>query len=85
MLEFGTLVYLIMVIAQTWKKLGLNADLIPILNVILGLILSLILFGELEFLYRIKQGLMIGLSASGTHDIGRCFKKCKKIPFDFNK
>jgi len=75
MVEFGTLVCLIMVIAQTWKKLGLNADLIPLLNVIIGLILSLIFFGELEFLYRLKQGLMIGLSATGTYDIGKCFKK----------
>jgi len=75
MLEFASFVCLIMVIAQTWKKLGLNADLIPILNVILGLILSLIFFSELEFLYRVKQGLMIGLSATGTYDIGKCFKK----------
>ena len=75
MVEFGTFVCLIMIIAQTWKKLGLNTDLIPLLNVILGLILSYVFFNDLNHLYRLQQGIVIGLSASGIYDIGKCFKK----------
>jgi len=75
MIEVSALICLVMVIAQAWKKLGLNRDLIPLLNVISGLFLSLLFFNELEILCRIQQGVMIGLAASGIYDIGTCFKK----------
>lgn len=36
MVEFRALVGLVMVIAQAWKKVGLNVDLIPLVNTCVG-------------------------------------------------
>jgi len=75
MIDFSMMVFIVMNIAQLWKKSGLNAQLIPLLNVLVAMLLSLIWLGDLEFSLRIQQGLIIGLAASGTYDVCMSFKK----------
>jgi len=73
MIEFSAMVGLVIVVAQIGKKMGLSADLIPLLNICVALALSLIFFSGLETSYRVQQGILIGLSASGIYDVGKCF------------
>jgi len=75
MIDFSILLCIVMTAAQLWKKVGLNNDLIPLLNVLTAIVLSLIWKTELDLLIRIQQGLIIGLSASGVYDMYKCFKK----------
>jgi len=73
MIEFSAIAGLVIVVAQIAKKMGLNNDLIPLLNICAALAFSLIFFGELELSEQIQQGFLIGLSASGIYDVGKCF------------
>jgi len=75
MIEFSAMVGLVIVVAQIWKKIGLSTELIPLLNVCIAVVLSLIFFDEFELSYLIQQGILIGLSASGIYDVGKCFMK----------
>jgi len=69
MIDVGVIVCMVMGIAQLWKKLKLNTNWIPVLNVLVALLLSLVWFDDLQLLFRLQQGLMIGLSASGAYDV----------------
>jgi len=75
MVEYSLLTCIVIAVAQLWKKVGLNTDLIPLLNICVATLLSIIFTADLELLSRIQQGLIIGLAASGTYDLGKCFKK----------
>ena len=74
MVDFSILVGLVMMVAGLWKKAGLNEQLIPILNVVVAILLTLIWSTDAAIIDRFQQGLIIGLSASGVYDIGKCFK-----------
>ena len=75
MIDFSVMIFIVMGVAQLWKKLGLDVNLIPVLNVLVAMILSSIWLNDLALLYRLQQGLIIGLSASGVYDVGMGFKK----------
>jgi len=75
MVEFSTMVGIIMGISQLLKKIGLDPRVIPIFNVLLGTGLSLLYSNDFDFLESIQQGLIIGLSASGMYDVCMSFKK----------
>ena len=75
MIDLGVKVCLIMSIAQLWKKSGLKTELIPLLNVSTGLLLTFFWLEEFNLMIFIQQGLILGLSASGVYDVGSCFRK----------
>lgn len=68
MTDLGVMMGIIMIMAQLWKKMGLRTDLIPFLNLVVALALTLIPLTELDLVDRIQQGLIIGLAASGVYD-----------------
>ena len=74
MIDFGAMVCIVMCVAQLWKKSGLKKELIPLLNLLVGLLLSFIWFGDLSYPELIQQGLIVGLSASGVYEVGACLK-----------
>ena len=68
MTEFSLMICIVMSVAQLWKKMKLNVDLIPLLNILVAMILSFIWLTDLELSFRLQQGLIIGLSASGVYE-----------------
>ncbi|MCL2559376.1 MAG: hypothetical protein FWE07_02715 [Turicibacter sp.] len=74
MIDTSITLSVVMLTAQIWKKQGLDHHLIPLLNIVTAIILSLVLKADLAFISRIQQGLVIGLSASGIYDVYKCFK-----------
>ena len=75
MVDFGVMVCIVMSIAQLLKKMKFNTDIIPLLNLLTGVILSVIFFQDVEIPLRLQQGLIIGLSASGTYDACASFRE----------
>jgi len=75
MVEFSTMIGIVMGISQLLKKRGLDPRVIPIFNVLLGTGISLLYSNDFDFLESIQQGLIIGLSASGVYDVCVSFKK----------
>lgn len=75
MVDFGVKICLIMSVAQLWKRSGLKTELIPLLNVLIGLLLTFFWLEDFDFMILIQQGLILGLSASGVYDVGSCFRK----------
>jgi len=75
MVDFSMMVAVVMINAQLLKKIGFNPQTIPLMNVLFGLILSILCFPNLHLLENIQQGLLIGLSASGVYDVCMGFKK----------
>ena len=75
MIDFSALVCLVTGLAQIWKKLGLPTRFIPLLNIVIGVIFSFLWFHELGVEFRLKQGLILGLSASGGYDVYMALKK----------
>ena len=75
MVDFSMMVGMTMVIAQFWKKLGLKTELVPILNLLTGLVLSLIWFHDTDFWFWLQQGFTIGLASSGLYDVGVCLNE----------
>ena len=69
MIDVSVIACIVMGIAQLWKKLKLNEDWIPMINVVVAILLSLVWFDDLQLLFRLQQGLIIGLSASGAYDV----------------
>jgi Phage holin family Hol44, in holin superfamily V len=61
-------------ISQVAKELGLKTKYIPLLNLVLGIVLSAFFITDLAVQERILQGLIIGLSASGLFDQSKLFK-----------
>jgi len=74
MVEFGTQVCLIISISHFWKKSGLKSELVPLLNLLMGLLLTFFTMEDFNLMNLIQQGLLLGLSASGVYDAGKCFK-----------
>ena len=75
MADFSVITTLVIGIAQLSKKMGFNPCLIPLLNVVIGMTLSLFLLRDSTLLDSIQQGLMIGLSASGFYELCTNTKK----------
>lgn len=68
LLQPAAQVALIMALAQLIKEVGLNAKYIPIVDVVLGLISGICVYGLLQGMgiaYGIIIGLALGLSACG--------------------
>jgi len=74
MVDFSMMVGIVMGVSQLLKKTGLNTQIIPIFNVLVGMLLS-ILCMDLSLMESLQQGLLIGLSASGVYDVCTSFKK----------
>ena len=77
MVDFSVKVCLIMSIAQLWKKSGLKTELIPLLNILVGMLLTFFLLEDFNVTILLQQGLVLGLSASGVYDVGSCFGKIR--------
>ena len=75
MIDFSVMICIIIGVAQLWKKKKLNVDLIPLLNILVAMLLSLIWLSDLELLLRLQQGLIIGLSVAGVYDVCTSFFK----------
>ena len=75
MVEHGIMVCLIMSIAQILKKLGLRSEIIPLLNILIGVMMALFWLETTDLITRISQGLVLGLLASGVYDAGKCFDR----------
>jgi len=75
MIDFSVKICLIMSIAHIWKKSGLKTELIPLLNILIGLLLTFFWLEDFDLMTLIQQGLVLGLSASGVYDVGSCFQK----------
>jgi len=69
MVDFSVIVAIVIGAAQLSKKVGFNPELIPLLNVLMGMALSMLLLNEPTMLENVQQGLLIGLSASGFYDL----------------
>jgi len=52
---------------------------IPLLNMVVSIVLSLLLIPRMTLVERIFQGFIIGLSASGFCDVCKSFKKEDEI------
>jgi len=74
MVEFSTMIGIVMGISQLLKKTGLDPRVIPIFNVLLGMGLSLLYSDDFDFLEGIQQGFIVGISASGMYDVCMSFK-----------
>lgn len=80
--EFGVLTCIIIFLSQNLKvNFGVDKKHIPILNVLIGMVLSATFvsfmpnFGLAD---RILHGLVSGMSASGMYDVGASFYKDKQ-------
>lgn len=61
------LVPLVMSISELLKMIGINPKLIPIVNIILGLIGGLVYLNPYDLKLGILQGIIIGLTSSGLY------------------
>jgi len=75
MVEHGVMVCLIMSTAQVLKKLGLRSEVIPLLNILFGVLMALFWIDEPDLITRISQGLVLGLMSSGVYDAVSCFDR----------
>lgn len=75
MIDFSVIIYIVMGVAQLSKKTRFNPRFIPLLNVAVAITLSLIWMEGLDYIIRIQQGLLIGLSASGVYDVCMSMKR----------
>lgn len=66
-----SLVPMVVGISQVLKNAGVPAKLIPLVNLVLGVGISLIFFADLGIKDSILQGLVAGLSAGGMYDQSR--------------
>ena len=80
MMEIGVILAFIVGLAELLKKHGLKKELIPLFNVLAGVITNLLLNGIST--EAITYGLVMGLVASGLYDqskICKLFKSDDKI------
>jgi len=73
--DFGVMISVLMIIAQFFKKIGLKSELIPLLNLILGVLFSIVWSDNYDLNRSVQLGLMVGLSASGMYDTCMVFEK----------
>jgi hypothetical protein len=74
MIEIGVYIVIITGISQVIKNIGLETKYIPLLNLVLGLLISTFFMTDLSLQERLLQGLIIGLSASGLFDQSKILK-----------
>lgn len=75
MVEHGVMVCLIMSTAQVLKKLGLRSEVVPLINILFGVLIALFWVDAPDLITRVSQGLVLGLTASGVYDAVKCFDK----------
>ncbi|MED2794076.1 holin [Bacillus wiedmannii] len=74
MIEITAIIGVIVGLSQIAKTNGLQTKYIPIFNLTLGIMLS-VLFLSQDIKMNIFQGIIIGLSASGLFDHTKIMKK----------
>ena len=74
MTEIVALIAIIVGISQVLKSAGLTPKYIPLLNLALGVGLSMFFLSNLGMKESILQGLIVGLSASGLYDQSKILK-----------
>ena len=74
MTEMAALMGIIVGISQIFKNIGLVPKYIPLLNLILGIVLSMFFLSNEGLKESIFQGLIVGLSASGLYDQSKIIK-----------
>ena len=73
-INIGIIVGILIALSEFLKKLGLEKRLLPISNILFGIIGGFVyLEGEVEM--RILYGILAGLTASGVFDLTKIFKK----------
>ena len=73
-INLGIIVGILIALSEFLKKLGLEKKLLPISNVLFGIIAGFVyLEGEVKI--RILCGIIAGLTASGVFDLTKMFKK----------
>ena len=74
----GILVAVIVALGEFFKKVGLNPKLIPILNLIFGVVGGVIYLNPIDLKVGILEGLIMGLTAggfySGVKNVGQLTK-----------
>ena len=75
MMDFSVMIGLIMGVSQLLKKTGLNPQVIPLLNVLVGIGLTTLYLPTFDLMVVVQQGLLLGLSASGVYDVCMSFEK----------
>ena len=73
MMDFSVMIGLIMGVSQLLKKTGLSPQVIPLLNVLVGIGLTTLYLPTFDLMAVVKQGLLLGLSASGVYDVCMSF------------
>ena len=68
MLQVATLIPIIVGISQVIKNIGFPSKFIPLLNVLIGVGISFLVFEGIGWHEQVLQGLVVGLSASGIYD-----------------
>jgi len=83
MMQIATLIPIIVGLSQVLKNIGLPGKYIPLLNIVLGIAISLLAFENLAWNEQILQGLIVGLSAGGIYDqsknLNQAFAKSDEI------
>jgi len=74
MLEYGTIVAMIIAAEQLLKKYGIKSKYTPLLNILFGVIGSVFLLDG-DFPYLFVRGVILGLTASGLYDQTKIFSK----------
>lgn len=73
MISYGIALPFILLIAQYWKKLGLRSELVPLVNIVVATILTVVFLDGTTVNQRLLDGIVLGLSASGLYDVAKCF------------
>jgi len=63
----GVLTSVIVALAELWKRLDLNPKWVPIPNIVLGIVGSMVYLYPEDVAAAVLQGLIIGLTASGLY------------------
>jgi hypothetical protein len=75
MIEFGIVVAVLVALGEVFKNVGIPVKYIPLINLILGVVAGIFLFGYPTLPEQIVYGLMVGLAASGLYDQAKILKK----------
>ncbi|ABS22816.1 MULTISPECIES: hypothetical protein [Bacillus cereus group] len=74
MIEMSVMIGIVVGLSQIVKTIGLQTKYVPLLNVTLGIVLS-VLFLDGDIKTGVFKGIIIGLSASGLFDHTKILKK----------
>ncbi|HHZ5402517.1 TPA: holin [Bacillus cereus] len=74
MVSLAVMIGIVVGLSQIVKTIGLQTKYVPLLNLTLGIVLS-VLFLDGDIKTNVFQGIIIGLSASGLFDHTKIMKK----------